>query len=324
MSEQNIPTLADVFDARRVVSRYLPRTPLHHYPALAEALGFEVYIKHENVQPVGAFKVRGGVNLVSRLAAAERERGVMTASTGNHGQSIAYAGRLFGVPACIVVPEKSNPDKVAAMKRLGAELVFHGRDFDEARVHCEALARERACRYVHSANEPHLIAGVGTIGLEILEDLPDVEAVIVPVGGGSEVSGVSIAVHAVRPEVEIIAVQSEHASAAWQAWKEGRPVALDRMGTFAEGLATRVSFELTQRIMREHLADFVLVSDDELRRAVRMLVQTTHTLAEPAGAASLAGAARLRERLRGKKVALSLSGANITLDQLRAILNDRG
>jgi threonine dehydratase len=322
MTELRRPTLADIFEARNVISRYLKRTPLHPYPALSELLGCQAFVKHENHQPVGAFKVRGGVNLISRLSQDERRAGVATASTGNHGQSIAFASRLFEVEARIVVPEKSNPDKVAAMKRMGAEILFHGRDFDQARVHCEALCRESGYRYVHSANEPQLIAGVGTIGLEILEDLPDVDVVIVPVGAGSEVSGISIAVHAVRPEVEVIGVQSEGAPAAWQSWKEGRLLALERMETFAEGLATRVGFELPQSIMRDHLADFVLVSDAELRRAVRLLIETTHNLAEPAGAASLAGALKLRQKLSGKRVALSLSGANLTVDQLRAILDE--
>jgi threonine dehydratase len=322
MTELRRPTLADIFEARNVISRYLKRTPLYPYPALSELLGCQAFVKHENHQPVGAFKVRGGVNLISRLSEDERRAGVATASTGNHGQSIAFASRLFEVEARIVVPEKSNPDKVAAMKRMGAEILFHGRDFDEARVHCEALCRESGYRYVHSANEPQLIAGVGTIGLEILEDLPDVDVVIVPVGAGSEVSGISIAVHAVRPEVEVIGVQSEGAPAAWQSWKEGRLLALERMETFAEGLATRVGFELPQSIMRDHLADFVLVSDAELRRAVRLLIETTHNLAEPAGAASLAGALKLRQKLSGKRVALSLSGANLTVDQLRAILDE--
>ncbi|MFQ5792948.1 MAG: threonine/serine dehydratase, partial [Acidobacteriota bacterium] len=225
------PTLADIFDAARVIHRYLPRTPLHAYPALTELLGFEAYVKHENHQPVGAFKVRGGINFVSRLSEAERRAGIVSASTGNHGQSIAYASRIFGVRARIVVPEKSNPDKVAAMRRMGAEVIFHGKDFDEAREHCETLSREHGYRYVHSGNEPHLIAGVGTIGLEILQDLPDVDAVIVPVGGGSEIAGVSIALHSVRPDVEVIGVQSEQAPAAWQSWKEGHPLALDTMET---------------------------------------------------------------------------------------------
>ena len=322
MNDWKVPTLADIFAASRIIAQYLPHTPLHHYPALSEALGCEAFVKHENHQPLGAFKVRGGLTLISHLSEAERHAGVVSASTGNHGQSIAYAGKVFGVRAHIVVPEKANPDKVAAISRLGADVIFHGIDFDEARIHCEELSRRHGYRYVHPANEPHLIAGVGTIGLEIMQDLPDVDSVIVPVGGGSEASGVSIAIHSIRPDVQIIGVQSEQAPAAWQSWKEGHPLALDRMETFAEGLATRVGFELPQAVMREHLADFVLVPDEEIRVALRLVLETTHNLVEPAGAASVAAATRLRDRLAGKKVALSISGSNITTEQLKSILDD--
>ena len=322
ISELERPTLEDVYDAARVISRHLHRTPLHHYPTLSEILGCEAYVKHENHQPVGAFKVRGGINLTSRLTEEERAAGLMCASTGNHGQSIAYAGRSYGARVTVVVPEGSNPDKVRAMEGMGAEIIFYGRDFDEAREECARLAADGGFRYVHSADEPYLIAGVGTVGLEIVQDLPDVDVVIVPVGGGSGASGISIAVHGVRPEVDIIGVQSEQAPAAWQSWNEGECVLLDRMETFAEGLATRCGFELTQAILRDHLADFVLVSDEQIREALRITLETTHNLAEPAGAAPVAAALSLGERLQGRKVALSLSGANITLDQLKEILGN--
>ena len=316
-----IPTPADIDDAAEVVYRHLHRTPLHHYPALSRLLGCEAYIKHENHQPVGAFKVRGGINLVSRLSDEERQAGLICASTGNHGQSIAYASRTFEVRARIVVPEGSNPDKVVAMQQLGAEVIFHGRDYDEAREECERLAEAHGYRYVHSGNEPHLIAGVGTIGSEIMHDLPDLDMVIVPVGGGSGVSGISIAVHGEHPEVEVIGVQSEQAPAACRSWQEGRPVQLEQMDTFAEGLATRCGFELPQAIMREHLADFILVPDDEIRDALKIVLETTHNLAEPAAAAPVAAAFRLRNRIAGKQVAFLLSGANITLQQLRSLLS---
>src|SRR5262245_7943179 len=160
--EWQVPTLPDVLEARLRIAPHLRPTPLYRYPALDAVIGAEVHVKHENHQPVGSFKVRGGVNLVAQLGPEERERGVITASTGNHGQSIAFADRLFGVHAIVCIPEDANPVKVASMRALGAELVAHGRDFDEAREHCEALSRERGYRYVHSANEPALIAGVGT------------------------------------------------------------------------------------------------------------------------------------------------------------------
>jgi threonine dehydratase len=167
--EWRIPTLADVLTARRQIAAYLHPTPLHAYPGLDELVGAEVWVKHENHQPVGAFKVRGGVNLVSQLSDDERHRGLIAASTGNHGQSIAYAARLFGVRATICVPEGANPVKVDSMRALGADIVEHGVDFDEARDHCARLAAEHGYRYIHSGNEPLLIAGVGTETLDILE-----------------------------------------------------------------------------------------------------------------------------------------------------------
>src|SRR5215211_7351214 len=213
-----VPTFADVLEARRRIAPYLRPTPLYRYPALDELIGAEVFVKHENHQPVGAFKVRGGVNLVSQLSAAERERGVITASTGNHGQSIAYAARLFGVGATICVPEGANPVKVASMRGLGAELVVHGRDFDDAREHCEQLAEEHGYRYVHSGNEPLLIAGVGTGTLEILEEQHAIDAIVVPIGGGSGAAGACVVADAVNAAVKVIGVQSEAAPAAYRSW----------------------------------------------------------------------------------------------------------
>jgi threonine dehydratase len=311
----DLPTIADVLDAKRRIAPYLRPTPLYRYAALDELLGADVYVKHENHQPVGAFKVRGGVNLISQLGEEECGRGVISASTGNHGQSIAYAARLFGVPATICVPQHANPVKVASMRGLGASLVVHGRDFDEAREHCELLAEEHGYRYVHSGNEPLLIAGVGTETLEILEEQPAIEVVVVPIGGGSGAAGACIAAKAINPAVTVIGVQSEAAPAAFRSWREGRLVEAT-METFAEGLATRTAFELPQRILRQSLDDFVLVSDDEIRAAQALIIEATRNLVEAAGAASLAAALRLRERLAGKRVALILSGGNASRDQL--------
>jgi len=310
------PTFQDVLKARQVIASYLLRTPLHFYQALSDLLSCQVYVKHENHQPVGVFKARGGIYLVSQMSQAERQRGVMTASTGNHGQSIAYAGRLFGVRAIIGVPEGANPGKVAAMRALGAEVQFHGADFDAAREVVERLAEKEGYRYVHSGDEPHLIAGVGTYALEILEDLPDVETIIVPVGGGSGAAGVCTVVKALNPAVEVIGVQSAAAPAAFKSWKAKKLVE-DKMETFAEGVATRTAFALPQRILWEHLDDFVLVGEEDLRQAIVLMLQHTHNLAEGAGAASLAAAVKYKERLAGRKVALVLSGGNLSLEKLR-------
>ena len=323
MEQLRPPAFADVLEARRRIAPYLRPTPLFGYESLSELVGTEVRVKHENHQPVGAFKVRGGVNLVAQLSPGERAQGVIAASTGNHGQSVAYAARLFGARAIVCVPEGANPVKVAAMRGLGAEIVVHGRDFDEAREHCAELAAARGHRYIHSGDEPHLIAGVATGTLELLEDDPAIDVILVPVGGGSGAAAACIAAKAVRAEIEVIGVQSEAAPAAYRAWKERRPVE-DRMDTFAEGLATRVSFELPQRIMQEHLDDFVLVSDDEIRAAMVALLETTRNLVEAAGAAPLAGALRLRERLAGKRVALIVSGGNISVPQLADVLARAG
>jgi threonine dehydratase len=321
--ERQIPTLADVYAARLRIAPHLRPTPLYAYGALSELVGAEIFVKHENHLPIGAFKVRGGVNLVSQLSDGERRSGVVTASTGNHGQSIAFAAGLFGVKAIVCVPEGANPVKLAAMERLGAELVIHGRDFDDAREHCEGLAREHGYRYIHSGNEPHLIAGVGTGTLEALETQPDLDVVIVPIGGGSGAAGACIAGKGIRPELEVIGVQSSAAPAAYRSW-QSRQLLEDRMETRAEGLATRVAFELPQRILWERLDGFVLVDEDELERAVVRMIEGTRNLVEPAGAAPLAAALQLRDRLAGRKVALILSGGNISPGQLSEILGRYG
>jgi threonine dehydratase len=314
-----VPTFNDVLAARDRISPYLQPTALHRYPALDELVGTETWVKHENHQPICAFKVRGGINLVSQLSDDERRRGVVTASTGNNGQSIAYAARLFGVRAIVCVPEGANPVKVRSIRGLGAEIVTHGVDFDEARVRAARLAEEHGYRYIHSGNEPDLIAGVGTYALEILEKQPDIEVIIVPIGGGSGASGTCIVAKSMNPKIQVIGVQSAEAPAGYKSWKARRLVE-DRMGTIAEGLATRTAFELPQRILWEKLDDFVLVPDAEIKTAVRLMIETTRNLAEPAGAAALAAALKLKERLKGKRVALILSGSNITPVQLRELL----
>jgi threonine dehydratase len=313
------PTFQDVLLARRQIRPYLARTPLHSYPALNALLGAQTYVKHENYQPVGAFKVRGGVNLISQLSAEERERGVIAASTGNHGQSVAWAARLFGVQARIVVPEQANPGKVAAMQGMGAEVIFHGARFDDARLHCEALAEAHGYRYIHSGNEPLLIAGVATATLEILEDEPELDALFVPVGGGSGAAGASIVARAVKPSLRVIGVQSEASPAAYESWRQHKLVEMPNH-TAAEGLATATAFELPQRILWQLLDDFLLVSEAEIQRAMVWMIERAHTLAEGAGAAALAAAYRQRDALGGKKVGIVCSGGNVSLEHLQKAL----
>ncbi|MGH7172399.1 MAG: threonine ammonia-lyase, partial [Gemmataceae bacterium] len=223
----NSPTYADVAVAAEVVHTYLKPTPLYEWPALSRLLGCRYFLKHENHTPTTAFKVRGGIYLVSRLSDEQKRRGIIGCTTGNHGQSLAYACRLFGVRCVLVVPANNNPDKLAAMRALGAELIEHGRDYDEARIHCEAICRDEGLRYVHSANEPDLIAGVGTYALEIFAELPQPDVILVPVGLGSGICGTALVAAARRPATRVIGVQSELAPAVTLSWREGRPIETD-------------------------------------------------------------------------------------------------
>ncbi len=313
-----VPTLQDIFAARPNVYRYLRPTPLHHYPTLSKMLGAQVWVKHENHQPVGAFKVRGGLNLAAQLTADERQAGLFTASTGNHGQSIAFAARAYGIKATIAVPEGANPGKVAAMQALGAEVVPHGDDFDTAREWIMQVAQDQGGLFVGPTDEA-LICGVGTYALEILEDLPDVDRIIVPVGAGSGVCGTCIVAKTINPRVKVFGVQSAQAPAMQRSWSSGQLVTAE-MNTFAEGIATRVPFENTQRIMRENLDDFLLVDDEDIKEAILLLLEHTHNLAEGAGAAPLAAALQIKARLSGKKVVLVMSGGNLSLEKLRRFL----
>lgn len=315
-----VPDLADVYAARKRIGDHLPRTPLVRAESLSAELDADVYFKREDTLPIGAFKVRGGLNLVADLPAEFHDPGLIAASTGNHGQSVAYAGRTFDVPVTIVVPEDANPGKVASMERLGATVRTHGDTFDEARERAEELAATAGFRYVHSANEPKLVAGIATAGLEVVEDLPDVDVVLNPVGGGSGTAAYCLSVGRLTNAV-VYGVQSAAAPGMHEAWSEGHLEPSDRMETFAEGLATSVPFAFTQRVLREHLEDFLLVSDDDLRRAIKDLLADEHILAEGAGVAGIAGARQLGSELAGKTVVVPITGRNLSLDNLRSILD---
>jgi threonine dehydratase len=314
------PTFADVLDAARQIRPYLSPTPLRRYPALDRLVGAEVYVKHENHNPTGAFKVRGGVNLVSRLTDDERARGVIAASTGNHGQSVAFAARLFGVSAIICAPAAANPVKVESMQDLGAEVILEGERYDDSRRKAERMANEHGYRYIHSGDEPLLISGVGTHTLELVQEQPEIDTIFVPIGGGSGAAGACVVAKAVNPAIRVIGVQSDQAAAAYLSWKSGKLQEAPNR-TRVEGLSTATPFELPQRILRRLLDDFVLVSDDEVDAANAVMIEKTRTLVEAAGSAALAGAMKLRDQLRGRKVALICSGGNISPAQLKALLS---
>jgi threonine dehydratase len=315
-------SLRDVYAARSVVYRTLRPTPLLRHPLLTQESGLDIYVKHENHNPTSAFKVRGGLNLIGSLSADER-RGVITASTGNHGQSIAMACQREGVPCTVVVPEGNNADKNAAIRSYGATIVEIGRDFDAAREYVERVVAERGLRYVHSANEPLLIAGVATYALEIFEELPDVDVIVVPIGGGSGACGCSLVRTWTGSPARVIGVQATGADAFTRSWRTGERVVGAAAATFAEGIATRWTFDLTFDILRRHLDEVVTLEEEELREGIRLALRSTHNLAEGAGGASLAAAMKLRDQLAGKKVVCVMTGGNITAGSLRDILADK-
>ncbi len=314
------PTLQDVYAARERVSPHVPRTPLMRHPLLDEATGLSIWVKHENHNPTCAFKVRGGLNLVGAMTADERARGIVTASTGNHGQSIGLASRIHGVKCTVFVPDGNNPDKNAAMRAYGAIVEEGGRDFDEARERCEARARETGARYVHSADEPLLIAGVGTYALEVFEELPRPDVVFVSLGGGSGACGLITVRNALGSKARIVAVGAVNADAVYRSWKGPTRVVGTSANTFAEGIATRVSFDLPFSIYKPYLDDFVQLTEEELADGIRLALKTTHNLTEGAGAAAIAAAYKNRDSLKGQRVVCIMSGGNIDTATLKRVL----
>ena len=314
-----IPTLSDIYAARSRVYRVVRPTPLQRHPLLAAETGLDILVKHENHNPTCAFKVRGGLNLIGQLTASER-KGVITATTGNHGQSIALACERDGVPCTIVTPVGNNPEKNAAMRAFGAVVIEFGKDFDEAREKVEQLQAEHGLRYVHSANEPALIAGVGTYALEIFEAQPDTDVILVPIGGGSGACGCGIVRSGLGSSARVIGVQAARADAFTRSWRGAERVVGERADTFAEGMATRVTFDLPFGILKKELDDIVTLTEDELAEGVRLALRATHNLAEGAGAASLMAAVKLRDQLAGKKVVCVMSGGNVDQGTLKKIL----
>ncbi len=313
------PTLDDIRVARTRIAPFIRPTPLMRHPLLDAETGLELWIKHENHNPTGAFKVRGGLNLIGALSADERARGVVTASTGNHGQSIGMACREHGIACTVFVPLGNNPDKNAAMRAFGATVEEGGCDFDEARERCEARAAATGARYVHSANEPLLITGVGTYALEIFEALDGIDVIYVPIGGGSGACGLITARNALSPKTRIVGVAAANADAVARSWRGPERVVGASARTFAEGMATRVTFDFTFDILKRYLDDFVLLSEDELAEGVRIALRDTHNLAEGAGAAAIYAAHKHRELHRGQRVVAIMSGGNLDAARLSVI-----
>jgi len=315
-------TIADVLQARKRLRDVLPRTPLRRYAGLDEAVGYgiRVFVKHENHQPTQAFKARNALAALTVLTDEEKKRGVVAASRGNHGAGLAWAGQLLRIPVVVCVPVGNSPGKNEAIRGFGAELVEEGQDYDASVQVMERLVKERGLVPVHSTNNRHVIAGAGTLALEMIEQHPALDALVLPVGGGSQAVGALTVARAMRPGMLIFGVQAERAPAIHDSWHAGKPVQGATANTFADGLATRNTYELTFGPLREGLSGFVKVSEGAIADAIRLLLHATHNLAEGAGAAGLAGLMQLRDTLAGKSVGVCLSGGNIDLETLRKVL----
>jgi threonine dehydratase len=312
----------DVLDAERRIRPWLPETPLRNYAPLDEAVGsgIRVWVKHENHNPTNSFKARNAMSVLSSLPEDELRRGVLGASRGNHGQGLAWAGALLGAPVTVCVPVGNNPEKNEAMRGFGATVIEEGRDYDESAAVAERILREQGLRMVSATDEPLVVAGAATLTLEMLRVRPGIEAIVVAIGGGSQAVGAMTVVHELAPRVAVYGVQAERASAIHDSWHAGRPVTHDSADTFADGLATRQPYALTFPALLSGLAGFITVSESEIADAVRLLLRTTHNLAEGAGAAGLAGLRRLSGDLAGREVAVILSGGNIDAETLRRVV----
>lgn len=313
-------TRADLEAAAKIVHAAMPPTPQFAWPLLRERTGVDVVVKHENHTPTGAFKVRGGLVYADRL---KRERphvkGVITATRGNHGQSLAFACGKAGVPCTVVVPFGNSTEKNAAMKAFGAELIEHGRDFDEAREYAQTLAAERGYEYGKSFDDD-LVRGVATYAYELFTAEPDLDAVYVPIGLGSGVCGVIAARDALGCKARVIGVVSDRANTYKLSLDAGRCIPTNSSLTFADGMAVRIPSEDALKIMQAGMERVVEVTDDDVAEAIRILYSDTHTLAEGAGAAAFAALMRERVAMKGKRVAVVVSGQNIDRPWMATVL----
>jgi threonine dehydratase len=328
MSAEAITTLPIAFDdvcqARQRLAPHLTPTPFRRHPLLDEATGLRLLVKHENHQPTGSFKIRNGLSLMTALLPDERARGVVAASTGNHGQGIAYGAALVGAQATICVPRGNNPEKNAAMRAWGATVVEEGRDYDESVQAMMRIAKNEGRVVAHSTNDPRIIAGAGTMTLEILEQAKDegLDALVLAIGGGSQAVGALTVAKHLAPNLEVYGVQAAGAPAQYDAWCARSPRTTEHAHTFAEGVATRTTYELTFPALLEGLSDFITLTEAEIAEGVRMILATTHNVVEGAGAMGVMGARKLRDRLTGKRVAVVFCGGNLDSAVLRRILNE--
>ena len=318
--KEEIVSFQNILEASRKIRNFVARTPTYHSVVFSQRTGAEVYLKLECFQPVGVFKIRGAVNKICSLSPSELKKGLVTSSSGNHGVAVAYAAKIYGAKAVVVVPENAVKEKVEAIETYGAEVVKYGKDYDEAYSKALEIQKKTGITFVHPFNDSFVIAGQGTVGLELLEDVPDLDTIIVPIGGGGLISGISVAAKTLNPNIRIVGVQPEGAPAVYRSWKAGKIVEVDSVNTVADGLAARKPLDLTFRIIKKYVDDILLVTEQEIGEAVLALLHEAHILAEPSGAASSAALLFKYHPKPKEKVVVIVSGANISIDYLASLL----
>ncbi len=320
-------SIKGVLKAREAISHYIQRTNLIYYSELSRLLGCDAFVKHENHMPTGSFKIRGAINFFHTIPKQKVESGVLVSTRGNHGLAMAWAARWFNVPCTVVVPENNNPETNRIIESFGSELIVRGKDFYDAQFYCDELVAAAGYYYVEQGNEPEMLNGIGTMGLEIFEEQSDVDVIICPIGGGAGCASLLKVAQAINPGVEIIGVQAEKAPAFSMSLQQGDWVVIDKAETIADGLAARSVFQLPYMIMKDHIKDVVLLTENEILEGITLALATTHNLAEAAGAASIMAAMKRKDKLAGKKVALIMSGGNLDkvhLEQALKHSSDRG
>jgi len=316
------PTLLDIVKARRLLDNYLVPTPMYPSAGFSELLDLEIQIKYENFQPIRSFKVRGGLYTMSLLNEVQRNHGVTTASTGNHGQGIAYGGRVMGIPVTVVVPRGTPKVKSEAIRRLDAELVIHGETISDGFDRSREIAAETGRVYIEDGEDFGLMAGAGTIGLEIIDDMPDVDAVVLPIGGGNLIAGVGTAIKAINPNVRLIGVQAYNAPSVYRSWSEGHIVTTETCETFAGGLATTYPGSLAFEVLKDLVDEIHLVTEEEMKQAIPVVLEHTGYVAEGAAAAVFALCMREARNWHNKRIVTLFSGGNLGIDSVRDIIGN--
>jgi len=316
-------SLKDVKEARERIRKFVHKTPIDSSKTLSLLSGCDIYLKLENLQKTGSYKVRGAFNKVLKLKEKGIKNGVIAASAGNHAQGVAYAASKSRLPSVIVMPETAPISKISATKSYGAEVVLWGEDFDSSYSKAIEISKERDLTFIHAFDDPDVIAGQGTIALEIIESLDDLDLIIAPIGGGGLISGISLAIKETKPNTRVIGVQAEGAASMYLSVKEGKPIKIERVNTIADGIAVRKPGEITFNIIQKYVDDIVLVSDEEIASAILFLMERAKLIAEAAGAVGVAAAISGKIPLKGAKTLIVISGGNIDVNMMARLI-ERG